>query len=72
MKAFIDHDQKKRMKLVVSSGNDYIGGPYIYIESIGRYQGINKRLLVKIDREATSIYNILDYVIFSRSRLPSQ
>jgi len=72
LKAFIHNEPKDRqMKVKIDSNNKLVGGPYIYIESVGYYRGVNKRLQVKIDREAASIYNILDYVIFSRENLPA-
>lgn len=72
LKAFIHKEPRNRqMEITINSRNKLVGGPYIYIESVGYYRGVNKRLQVKLDREATTIYNILDYVIFSRERLPA-
>jgi len=72
IKAFLDGvAQDKIMEVSLNSRGKLIGGPYVYIESVGHYHGISKRLQVKLNRESTSIYDIMDYVIYSKNTLPT-
>ncbi len=69
IKAFLS-DSSNRLKLSLStSDNSLIGGRYIYIESIGQYNGARKKILAKIDREEIGLPNMMDYVIFSRDEI---
>jgi len=72
IKAFLDGQaQDKVMEVNLNSRGKLIGGPYVYIESVGHHHGISKRLQVKLNRESTSIYDIMDYVIYSKDTLPT-
>lgn len=75
IRSFINNNRDKiKVTLTTnpsSSDNKYIGGPYTYIQSTGHYRGVKKKLEVKIDRESTTIFDIMDYVIYSEDQLPA-
>ncbi len=68
IKAFIQNPSHQAKITIKTDG--YIGGPYTYIQSTGYYHGVQKKLEVKINRESTSVFDIMDYVIYSKDDLP--
>ena len=40
------------------------GGPYTYIDSVGYYGGVSKKLEANIDRQSGTLYDLYDYVIY--------
>jgi hypothetical protein len=70
IKAFLQNSNLK-MKLILTSASQdtLMGGRYIYLESIGYYRGVSKKVLAKIDREDITAPNIMDYLIFSNQSI---
>jgi len=48
---------------------DLIGAPFTYIESLGYYGGVIRKITAKIDRSSGKILGIFDFVIYSASEL---
>ncbi len=69
LKAFTQEGYKIKLEVSVSDGSSLVGGRYIYIESIGYYNGVRRKVLAKIDREEVMAPNIMDYVIFTKDSI---
>jgi hypothetical protein len=65
IKSYLQNNNLKMKLNLNSAGGNLIGGRYIYLESIGYYRGVSKKILAKIDREDITAPNIMDYLIFT-------
>ncbi len=52
-----------------SATEPLVSGPVSYIESIGFYGGVQRKIVASIDRSSGNITSILDYSIYSGSDL---
>jgi len=62
--------QEKIIKIkLITSGDDYIGGPFLNIESTGFYKGSKRRIVAEVNRQSKSILDIFDYTLYSNRDL---
>lgn len=54
---------------ISKNGAGKIGGPTTFVESIGYFGGVQRKIAANIDRSSGQILNIMDFVIYSGSDL---
>lgn len=52
--------------IIPASYSAMIAGPYSMVKSIGMYGGITRTLEAKIDRQAGTVYDLFDYVLYKK------
>lgn len=57
---------KVNIGLALYNSIDVISGPYSTVKSIGMYGGVTRTLEAKIDRQAGTVYDLFDYVLYKK------